>query len=191
MAGPRFLLFGGVALPEHLVRDRAAQPEAVEVPTRRALPTSTEPANWTAWRLLGRNNRELGRSPAVFSTVPECVAAVDRLKAVIGEAVRLLSVDDRDGRWCWRLVVDGAPVAVSSRSYHRQRECVYNLEQFIVAVADAETPVVTRELPSRGTRGVGPPDDEEGRGGPRVSRRPLSPAALPGWHRPSPPAVAS
>ena len=132
MAGPRFLLFTGGVRPG--ARGR-------ETP-------DDEPA-WTSWRLLSRNNRELGRSPGGYLSAQSCVAAVERLRSVICDAARILSVDDRDGRWCWRLVVDGIPVAVSSRSYHRQRECVYSLDHFTAAVTQAEPPLLVRELPPR------------------------------------------
>jgi hypothetical protein len=111
--------------------------------------TDDDRPTWTAWRLLSRNNRELGRSPDRYRSTQACVAAVERLRSVAGEASRVLSVDDRDGRWCWRLMADGVPVAVSSRSYHRQRECLYSLDHFMTAVTQAEPPVLMRELPPR------------------------------------------
>jgi len=146
VAGPRFLLFTGGVRPA--ARGREAPDE--------------EPA-WTAWRLLSRNNRELGRSPGTFLSAQACVAAVERLRAVASDASRILSVDDRDGRWCWRLTADGVPVAVSSRSYHRQRECVYSLDHFMAAVALAEPPLLVRELPLR-ARGEHAPSTVRGPG---------------------------
>jgi hypothetical protein len=102
---------------------------------------------WTAWRLLGRNNRELGRSADTYPTVPECVAAVTALRAGALSASRLLSVDAEHGKWFWRLEVDGVPTVVSSRSYQRQRECLYSLDQFLAAVIEAEPPLLVREVP--------------------------------------------
>jgi len=146
VAGPRFLLFTGGVRPA--ARGREASDE--------------EPV-WTAWRLLSRNNRELGRSPGKFLSTQACVAAVERLRAVASDASRILSVDDRDGRWCWRLAADGVPVAVSSRSYHRQRECVYSLDHFMAAVELAEPPLLVRELPLR-ARGEHAPSTARGPG---------------------------
>jgi len=147
VAGPRFLLFSGTNPSDHPTRSRTLPPETSH-PSARG-----ESGGWTAWRLLSRNNRELGRSPDVYATVPECGAAVEHLRTVVEEATRLLSVDDRDGRWCWRLVADGVTVAVSARSYHRQRECVYSLDQFVVAVAAAQPPVLVREVQGRARGG--------------------------------------
>jgi len=164
VAGPRFLLFSGTSASDHSTRSRSL-PLETSHPSARG-----ESGGWTAWRLLSRNNRELGRSPDVHATVAECVAAVERLRTVVDEAARLLSVDDRDGRWCWRLVVDGVTVAVSARSYHRQRECVYSLDQFVVAVAVAQPPLVVREVQGRARGGEAP---DAGDGLAPTGRRPI------------------
>ena len=141
MAAPRFLLFTDGARGGARSRE---QSDDVRPP-------------WTAWRLLSRNNRELGRSPSGYVSTQECIAAIERLRRLIGDASRVLSVDDRDGRWCWRLVADAVPIAVSSRSYHRQRECMYSLDHFMEAVSQAEPPVLVRDLPPR-ARAEHPPE---------------------------------
>ena len=38
------------------------------------------PATWTAWRLVGSNNRELGRSFSVFRGLDSCLTALDRFR---------------------------------------------------------------------------------------------------------------
>ena len=88
------------------------------------------------WRLMGRNNRELGRSAQVFLDQAACRGAVVLLRRRIGEA-RPVVTGDGSGRWVWRLHLDGAPVAVVGRSYPRRRECLDNLRQFLAAVESA------------------------------------------------------
>jgi hypothetical protein len=91
-----------------------------------------------AWRLLGANNRELGRSPIWYPDVESCREAVRALKREIGGMTTAISsVGMPGGAWSWRLVVSGTAVAVAGRPYHRQRECAYNLSHFVAAVPDA------------------------------------------------------
>ena len=94
-----------------------------------------------AWRLLGANNRELGRSAEVFPDRATCLAALDRLLAAGPTAARALSRDLAKGLWSWRLAGDGtALAAVSSRGYARQRECRYALDAFLTALGSASPP---------------------------------------------------
>lgn len=91
-----------------------------------------------AWRLLGANNRELGRSPIWYPDIETCREAVRALKREIGGVTPAMSsVAMPGGAWSWRLVVGGTAVAVAGRPYHRQRECAYNLSHFVAAVPDA------------------------------------------------------
>lgn len=103
-----------------------------------ALPLSD--GSWCAWRLLGGNNRDLGRSANLFPGVPECKAAVEALRSRVAELVQVMSADPDTGMWIWRLELDGVAVAVAARPYFRQREGQYNLGQFLAALADV-TPV--------------------------------------------------
>ena len=90
------------------------------------------------WRLLGGNNRELGRSPVWYPDVDSCREAVRSLKREIGGVTSAITAAARPGgAWSWRLAVSGTPVAVAGRHYHRQRECAYNLNHFVAAVPDA------------------------------------------------------
>ena len=91
-----------------------------------------------AWRLLGANNRELGRSAVWYPDVESCREAVRALKRQIGGVTpAIMSVPQPGGAWSWRLAVSGTPVAVAGRPYRRQRECAYNLNHFVAAVPDA------------------------------------------------------
>ncbi len=97
---------------------------------------------WVAWRLLGSNNHELGRSAGVFGTVDEALADVDELVRCDGSGSAELTLgsgaDTSD--WRWRLGVAGRDVAVSSRGYLRQRECRYSATMFRAALATAVRP---------------------------------------------------
>ena len=123
MAGPRFLFvcsYAGktVGLPVH--------------------PDTPGKYDHVGWRLLGANNRELGRSPVWYPDVETCREAVRTLKREIGAVTSAITASARPGgAWSWRLAVSGTPVAVAGRPYHRQRECAYNLNHFVAAVPDA------------------------------------------------------
>ena len=93
---------------------------------------------WVAWRLLGANNRELGRSGATYLDLVDCVASIDALKRVISATPGLVAPEPATGSWYWRLDADAVAVAVAGRAYRRQRECFYSLEQFRAAVPASE-----------------------------------------------------
>jgi hypothetical protein len=99
-----------------------------------------EPAadgSWFAWRLLGGNNRELGRSAVVHPSATACRDAAARLRDRSSDLASVLATDARQGRWRWRVDDRDGTVAVSSRLYLRQRECTYNLAQFTAGAAGA------------------------------------------------------
>jgi len=93
---------------------------------------------WCAWRLLGGNNRDLGRSARVFPGPADCRVAVDSVRRRVAELVPVVVADAATGMWSWRLELDGMAVAVAARPYYRQREGQYNLGQFLAALTDAE-----------------------------------------------------
>jgi hypothetical protein len=98
------------------------------------------------WRLLGPNNRELGRSPGVFRSLDECRAAVAALQADAADADVILTPHETTGLWTWRLDLHGRWVAVAGRAYQRRRECQYNVGQFVLTAptAHASTGIVAR-----------------------------------------------
>lgn len=107
MAVPRFLFVSGVRGETDLMR-----------------------ATGVSWRLLGGNNRELGRSAQVFGGLEAChLSALDVQQRVSLAIPELRS--EASGRWTWLLRLDGEPAAVAGRAYLRLRECQYNLAQFI------------------------------------------------------------
>ena len=74
------------------------------------------------WRLLAANNRDVARSARLFEDVEECLSAIKALRRDFDRAIPVLL---RIGRseWSWRLRIDDADVAVSSRSYQRRLQC--------------------------------------------------------------------
>ena len=87
-------------------------------------------ATGVSWRLLGGNNRQLGRSAQVFSGLEACHLCALDVQQRVGSAVPELR-SEATGRWIWQLRLDGEPVAIAGRAYLRLRECQYNLAQFI------------------------------------------------------------
>jgi len=128
---PRFLLVAGVARDR---RSRPAWPDASSPLLGDVAPDGT----WLSWRLTGSNHRELGRAVMVYPDSVGVHEAINELRAGLFSLDHLVAASPRDGRWTWRLLLAGTPVATSGRPYARHRECVYNLEAFRAAVADAE-----------------------------------------------------
>jgi len=82
------------------------------------------------WRLIGSNNRELGRGTQAGDSLDDAIALVHSLQSVIdfGDYVH---VRDYGGQgWRWSCTVDYALLARSSRSFRRERESLYNAEAF-------------------------------------------------------------
>jgi hypothetical protein len=62
------------------------------------------------------------------------------------------------GLWWWHVELDGSPVAVAGRCYHRQRECRYNMDQFmriwpIAVIPEPTQPTQPTPTAVRGTGG--------------------------------------
>jgi hypothetical protein len=97
-------------------------------------------ARWSAWRLVGGNNREIARSAQIFDTFVDCYQAVRDVQYAVGAnegAVRLVNAE---GSWAWRLELAGVAAVTSGRRYQRHRECTANLQQFLTAMPTATTP---------------------------------------------------
>lgn len=129
------------------------------------------PVTAVGWRLVGANNRELGRSAGTYASLAECQAAVLLLREHIGQVRAQLSMADAGGTWTWRVELGGRNVAVSGRTYHRLRECQQNLGLFLAAVTVAEMTEGTAHRPRlRGLRASAPArstreEPDEPRGG--------------------------
>jgi hypothetical protein len=96
------------------------------------------------WRLLGRNNRSIGRSTQGFATLDVALADAQALAArVAGTAVEFGS--DLGTAWRWVLVLDGVPRATSATSYGRRLECVRAVARFkqtVTVASIADEPMV-------------------------------------------------
>jgi hypothetical protein len=108
-------------------------------------------ADGILWMLVSPNNRPLGRGTTYHETYSSCRQSVLDLQANCERAKPVESTVELTGQWTWRIDLDGEPVAVSSRSYLRARECSYNLERFLEAVPKAEVVAGTRSV-RRGRR---------------------------------------
>lgn len=126
------------------------------------------------WRLLGANNRGLGQACDSQPGLAACRAAVEVLRAGMARTRPVITVSEASGLWIWRLDLDGRAVALSSRSYQRQRECQYSLGNFVKAVPEAH--LAAGLVPLSARRQPQPPGDRP----PRVrpdSAKPDSPKA--------------
>ncbi|MFJ5923746.1 hypothetical protein ACIQF6_14210 [Kitasatospora sp. NPDC092948] len=92
----------------------------------------------TVWRLLGANNRHLGQSERRFAATADCLAAIGDLQRDLDRARPVVACVEHGQLWRWRLEVDGAAVAGSTRAYRRQRECQYSLGLFLAGARSAE-----------------------------------------------------
>lgn len=106
------------------------------------------------WMLVSPNNRPLGRGTTYHETYSSCRQSVLDLQANCDRVKPVETTVELTGQWSWRIELDGEPVAVSSRSYLRARECSYNLERFLEAVPKAEVVAGTRSV-RRGRRRTG------------------------------------
>lgn len=160
-----------------LVPGRGLGGRSASWPDRSGLIGDTLPdGTWFAWRLLGGNNRELGRAPAVHAGEAECLAGVEALRERLADAALGMVADADHLSWRWRLTHDGQVLAVSGRSYQRHRECHYSAALFRSAAADPTTrlPVPDARAAAGGTAVSG-----TAAGGPGRSRRmPTSPLVM-------------
>jgi hypothetical protein len=131
-----------------------SEPRFLIVPGRTQLgistpewPTAEDPfavlnrpdGDWFSWRLLSGNNRELGRGACAYQTPVGCLAAVTRIQTRSELCTSIVGVRP-PGQWWWQLELEGERIAVAGRGYQRQRECRYNLEQFMLALPLAQQP---------------------------------------------------
>lgn len=101
------------------------------------------------WRLVGGNNRGLGQGGSGQSDLAACRAAVKELSAAVSLSRPVVGPSELSGLWVWRLEFDGRSIAVSVRSYLRQRECRYSLVNFLDAVPRARLTTGLVAMPVR------------------------------------------
>ena len=89
------------------------------------------------WRLIGANNRELGRSPVTYEGLAAARAMASTVRSRAADLSAVLTNEETDGSWAWRARLGESVVAVAGRTYLRQRECQYNYQQFLLALGSA------------------------------------------------------
>ena len=97
------------------------------------------------WRLLGANNRELGRCAAAYPDATAATEGIEEARRGAVTAVARISHEAGVGSWTWSLIVGDTAIATSGRGFRHERECRYNLEQFrdcapVSALIDAPVP---------------------------------------------------
>jgi len=93
---------------------------------------------WYGWRLIGANNRELGRSARSFVSYPQTRWAVRSLQKEHDRLVPRSLADPATGRWSWRVELDNQPVAVSARWYERDHDSRAGVAKFVALLPVAE-----------------------------------------------------
>ena len=91
--------------------------------------------SWSAWRLLGANNRELARSHGTYPDAASCAAAIRELQSTADRLVAEFRPGFQTGRWYWQAFVDGVPLAISARPFGWRRDCEHNFGQFVAALS--------------------------------------------------------
>lgn len=89
-----------------------------------------------AWRLLGGNNRETGRSAVMYPDEPAARDAVVRFQCEL-DSYRPQFTRREHNQWLWQLLRGDQPVAASGRTYDRQVRCEQALNSFIRAIRTA------------------------------------------------------
>jgi hypothetical protein len=90
---------------------------------------------WSAWRLLGANNRELARSYGTYADAGSCAAAIRHMQSTTDRLVPAFRPGFATGRWYWEASVDSVPLAVSARPFNWRRDCEHNFGQFLAALS--------------------------------------------------------
>jgi len=93
------------------------------------------------WRLLGANNRELGRGSSASKSIDDCADEASTLSAQCELIVFAHRRERSNEGWTWNGAFDRREVVRSSRSFRRERECMYNVEAFSEALSTAEVRV--------------------------------------------------
>jgi hypothetical protein len=93
---------------------------------------------WFVWRLMGANNRELGRSVSSFPAYSECLDAIAQLRLGAERLTTSAFANSRSGRWGWRIDFEGQAVAACGHWYEREREARSSLSNFATALVIAE-----------------------------------------------------
>jgi hypothetical protein len=121
-------------------------------PATADFPPPDPDSGWYVWRLIGANNRELGRSAPSFVSYDVARRAAGQLKRNIERLVEHVTTDPATGRWGWLLELDGVAVAVSGRWYERELHARLGAAKFFSLAPGAELADGVVTLPSRHER---------------------------------------
>lgn len=121
---PRFFPLAPRALREYAVADHGGR--------------IVVPEGSFGWRLLGRNNWELGRSTAIYPGDGWRAAARAVQELASDLIVDVVPTDSQN--WNWSASAGDRVLATSARLFQRRRECSYNAERFVSALREAIIP---------------------------------------------------
>lgn len=92
------------------------------------------------WRLLGSNNRELGRSGQSYADAESAHAAIAALAGLPLASLASVGFDASSSLWTWWIdTPEGGHIVTSGRGFRHEREARYNLQQFCEAAPAAPT----------------------------------------------------
>jgi hypothetical protein len=108
------------------------------------------PTGPVRWRMLSGNNRDLGRGVGDFADEESCLSAIKALLARMPELEPGLS-RTADGRWSWRLVLDGVVAVTSGHGFDRRTRCEQAAIRFerLLPVAEVRPGVTVLAAPGR------------------------------------------
>jgi hypothetical protein len=118
---------------------------------RDLMPSGPAGDRLVCWRLIGANNRELGRGARPYWRVQETYQAVHQAQVTLDRTATRFWTNDV-GRWFWTLSLDDDQIVTSSRGYTRQRECAFSATQFRQIFPQAK-PVAPHLLTAASTSG--------------------------------------
>ena len=90
-----------------------------------------------AWRLLGPNNRELGRSARAYADAEQAHQSIELIRRAAHAAAASVHHRTDTGLWVWSMHDDRDVLVTSGRGFRHERECRANLEHFREAAPTA------------------------------------------------------
>ena len=81
------------------------------------------------WRLLGGNNREVGRGAERYADVEAAIVAIKHIQLRVADLVPQVG-RATPNQWRWTLSLDGTIVVASGHAFDRQIRCEQALAQF-------------------------------------------------------------
>jgi hypothetical protein len=138
---------------------------------------SRGPMSPVRWRLVGGNNRDMGRGAREYPDEQSCLVGIKEITANLSSMVCSL-VSMPGNRWGWRLSLDGTVMVTSGHSFDRRRRCEDGCARFLQFIPEAEVRPGVSYLFSGGL------PSEHGRGSTLRYRQGIS-VRFPGVHLPA------